>query len=119
MTTQVAVLEAKNVNGVLVLGFPESKILDEAKIQSIGKELTASLAKVKNGRIVLDFDGVEFMSSAMIGKLVLMHRKCKASSVQLQVARLSDNIMQVFKVTRLDKLFTFYPDDDAESLLAG
>lgn len=98
--------------GVLVVGFTDAKILDEAKIQQIGKELMELVPQATNSKLVLDFSGVSFMSSAMIGKLVLLHKKCKSSDVTMKVCNISDNVMEVFKITRLHKVFDIHKDRD-------
>lgn len=117
MTIQLQELDLIYTNEVLILSFHDSRLLEDGKIHAIGKEMIASLPKAKQGRLVVDFDGVDIMSSAMIGKLVLLHRKCKASDIRMQVSRISDTIMDVFKVARLDKLFEFYSDEDPDRLL--
>ena len=54
-------------------------------------------------KMVLNFQGVQFMSSAMIGKLVLLNKKCKASEVALKLCQISPNVLEVFKITRLNQ----------------
>lgn len=97
-------------DGVLVVTFSDAKILDEAKIQQIGKELIECVAKTPDSKLLLDFTGVSFMSSAMIGKLVLVHKKCKTSDIKMKVCNISDNVMEVFKITRLHKVFDIQKD---------
>ena len=96
--------------GVLVVSFTDAKILDEAKIQQIGKELMELVPQATSSKMLLDFTGVSFMSSAMIGKLVLLHKKCKSSDVTMKVCSISDNVMEVFKITRLHKVFDIQND---------
>ena len=96
--------------GVLVVSFTDAKILDEAKIQQIGKELMELVPQASSNKMLLDFEGVSFMSSAMIGKLVLLHKKCKSAEVVMKVCQISDNVMEVFKITRLHKVFDIQKD---------
>ena len=98
--------------GVVVITFTDAKILDEAKIQQIGKELMTHTTTTPNGKLLLNFTGVAFMSSAMIGKLVLMHKKCKNAEIKMKVCNISDNVMEVFKITRLHKVFDIQKDRD-------
>ncbi|MCB1155482.1 STAS domain-containing protein [bacterium] len=103
-------LKIEIVEGVTVASFTDAKILDEAKIQQIGTELMECAATANDSRLLLDFEGVSFMSSAMIGKLVLLHKKCKDGEVKLKVCNISDNVMEVFKITRLHKVFDIQKD---------
>jgi anti-sigma B factor antagonist len=107
-------LKSQEVEDVLVVYFTDAKILDEARIQQIGKELMDMAASASGGtkKMVLNFQGVQFMSSAMIGKLVLLNKKCKAAEVDLKLCQISPNVLEVFKITRLNKVFTILADEE-------
>jgi anti-sigma B factor antagonist len=107
----MSALQSETTNeGVLVVSFTDAKILDEAKIAQIGKELMELVAMADQGKMVVDFSGISFMSSAMIGKLVLLHKRCKSAEIKMKVCQISDNVMEVFKITRLHKVFDIQKD---------
>ncbi len=108
----MASLETREVEDVLVVAFTKAKILDEPTIEQIGTELSECIDKAPAGKIVLNFGGVSFMSSAMIGKLVLFNNKCKAGDIKLKMCEISDNVMEVFKITRLNKVFDIHKSED-------
>jgi anti-anti-sigma regulatory factor len=58
------------------------------------------------------------MSSAMIGKLVLLHKNAQQNSIDLRLARISENVLEVLKITRLAKVFRV-DDDDPDLLDSG
>ncbi|MHB8957271.1 MAG: STAS domain-containing protein [Pirellulaceae bacterium] len=106
-------LRTQETEGILVVYFTETKILDEAKIQKIGGELIeAADAAGANKKMVLNFNGVEFMSSAMIGKLVLLNKKCKKDGVDLKLSDISGNVQEVFKIMKLNKVFDIYKTEE-------
>jgi anti-anti-sigma factor len=105
-------LELREEENVLVVVFNKSKILDETTIEQIGNELNQCLDKAPEGKVVLNFSGVSFMSSAMIGKLVSFNNKCKTADVKLKLCGISDNVMEVFKITRLNKVFEIYKTEE-------
>jgi anti-sigma B factor antagonist len=107
-------LKSQEIEEVLVVYFTDAKILDEARIQQIGKELMdmAAGAAGNKKKMLLNFQGVQFMSSAMIGKLVLLNKKCKTDSVDLKLCQISPNVLEVFKITRLNKVFEIFPDEE-------
>lgn len=106
-------LKSQEVEDVLVVYFTDAKILDEARIAQIGKELMDMAASAStNKKMVLNFQGVQFMSSAMIGKLVLLNKKAKTDNVTLKMCAISANVLEVFKITRLNKVFEIYPDEE-------
>ncbi|TWT94161.1 STAS domain-containing protein [Neorhodopirellula pilleata] len=90
---------------VLVVGFTDVKILDSQRIELIGRELKEAVPSAAHKRMVLNFSGVSFMSSAMITKLVMLNKHCKAQGVALKFCQVSPNVMEVFKITKLNKLF--------------
>ncbi len=106
-------LRTQETDGVLVVYFNENKILDEAKIQKIGTELIeAADSATSEKRLLLNFTGVGFMSSAMIGKLVLLNKKCKTDGVALKLSDISGNVSEVFKIMKLNKVFDIYKSEE-------
>ncbi|MFW6169019.1 MAG: STAS domain-containing protein [Planctomycetota bacterium] len=108
----MALLRTQEIDGVLVVRFQESKILDEVKIQEIGSELLQAAGAATGKRLVLNFSGVDFMSSAMIGKLVLLNKKCKAEGVTLKLSNISDSVAEVFEIMKLSKIFDMYKTEE-------
>ncbi len=96
---------------VLVALFTEAKILDEAKIQQVSEELNTISDLVEHGKLLLNFTGVKFMSSSVLGRLVQLNKKCKADKTDLKMCNISPEIMEVFKITRLNKVFDIQPDE--------
>ena len=106
-------LRTQETDGVLIVYFNDTKILDEPKIQKIGTELmNAPTNATSDKRLVLNFTGVGFMSSAMIGKLVLLNKKCKTDGVALKLSDISGNVSEVFKIMKLNKVFDMYKTEE-------
>jgi anti-anti-sigma factor len=98
---------------VLVVYFTDAKILDETRIQQIGQDLTSAAASAgQNKKMLVNFQGVQFMSSAMIGKLVLLNKKCKTDEVALKMCMISPNVLEVFKITKLNKVFEIFDTEE-------
>lgn len=102
---------------VLVVYFAEAKILDDTRIQQVGKELLEVVGKAEKGKMLLNFQNVSFMSSAMIGKLILLQKKCKEDKTDLKCSNIAPKIKEVFKITNLTKVFEIF-DDEAAALKA-
>ena len=108
----MSALKSKEVDGVLIVGFANSKLLDEPVIQQVGSELMATASDAKEGqKILLTFHAVSFMSSAMLGRLVQFLKKCKQQGAELKVCSISPEIFEIFKLTRLNKLFDVKKDE--------
>lgn len=97
---------------VLVVQFTSQKILSDVVIAQIGRELLELADQAGDGKMLLDFQGVTFMSSAMIGKIVLVNKKCKANKTTIKLCDISPSIMEVFEITRLNKVFSIYESKD-------
>lgn len=110
-------LDIDEVNDVTVARFTDKKILDESNIQIIGNQLFSLVDEDHRQKIVLDFTNVEYLSSAALGKLITMDKKVKASGGKLRLCSIRSDILEVFKITRLDKLFTIR--EDREKALEG
>ena len=109
----MAMLRTQETDGIWVVSFTESKILDEAKIQKIGDELIEAARNAQSSKkLLVNFSGVGFMSSAMIGKLVLLNKHCKQDGVALKLSDISGNVSEVFQILKLNKVFEIYKTEE-------
>ena len=108
----MAAVKSKEVDGVLIVGFSAGQLLDESVIQQTGKELLEKVAEAEaSKKLLLTFHGVTFMSSAMLGRLVMLQKSCKQKGVDLKVCSISPEIFEVFKITKLNKMFDVHKDE--------
>jgi anti-sigma B factor antagonist len=98
-------------NGVHVVHFVDKKIVDSGTIESLGDELTGLVLNEKKNMLLLNFDSVEFMSSAALNKLISLNKKVKDAAGQLKLCCLRPEIGEVFKITRLDRVFDIRKDE--------
>ena len=63
--------------------------------------------------LVLDLAKVANMSSAMLGKLVALQKAVKKCKGRMAVCSVKPQIMELFKVTKLHKLFDIRPEAEA------
>jgi anti-anti-sigma factor len=100
-------------DGILTIVFDDSRILDETKLEELGRELTEMLNKTTEERVILDFRNVKFMSSSMLSKLVAVNKKAGEFKVKMKLCSIDPEIRQVFKITKLDKLFEIEADESS------
>ncbi len=108
----MAGLRSEEKEEIKVVYFNDAKILDEVRIQQVGQELMEMADNATNGKMVVNFNNVTFMSSAMIGKVILLNKKCKTNNVKLKLCNISDNVMEVFKLMRLNKILDIYKNEE-------
>jgi anti-sigma B factor antagonist len=106
-------LELEEVGDVTVVNFVDKKILDEQNIQIIGEQLFDLVDNQQKRKILLNFGNVEFLSSAALGKLITMNKKVQTSGGKLVMCNIARSIMEVFEITKLDKLFKIFPDEQS------
>jgi anti-sigma B factor antagonist len=99
-------LDVSEAGDVSVVRFVDRRILDAANIEGLGDELFALVENDHRRRLLLNFTGVEFLSSAALNKLIILDKKIKSHGGKLVLSDLRPEIKEVFAITRLDKLFT-------------
>jgi anti-anti-sigma factor len=102
-------------DGVLIVRFVDPELSDEPRIREIGGELVGLAKRPGVKQMLLNFDGVAFMSSAMLGQLAILSRRCIAHHVGLKMCQVADTIREVLRIVRLDTLAEIL-DDEKEAL---
>ena len=110
-------IEASKIGEVTVVKFVDKKILDEASIQELGAELFGLVEQLNRKSILLNFTDVEFLSSAALGKLITLDRKVKAAKGRLKMSNIRPEILEVFQITKLNKVFDIR-GEEAEAISA-
>jgi len=93
----------------LIASIIQPRLLDTGVIQQVEKDLMDILGQSNEEQLVLNFGPVRFMSSSALGMLVRFRSKCQGFKVDLKLAGIDPNIREVFRITRLEKIFAIYP----------
>lgn len=105
--SHISVTEAE---GVRLVEFTDQKILDELSISELGDQLRVVAESAPSIRLLLNFENVEHLSSAALGMLITLDKLVKDNSGKLRLCNINPQIYEVFKITRLNKLFTIHGD---------
>ncbi|HPF37599.1 MAG TPA: STAS domain-containing protein [Phycisphaerae bacterium] len=97
--------------GVTVVTFQDNSILDARQIDQIGRELYELADKKDKRKFILDFSNVRFLGSQTLGVLINLHKKAAAGKGEVVLCCLRKDLLKVFKITSLDKVFKFFNDD--------
>ena len=76
----------------------------------IGESLQRFIVDNKPNKVIVDFAGVKFFSSQVLGLLVDIWRRLKEYDGHVVICGIIPELSRVFRITNLDKLFEFYPD---------
>ncbi len=102
----------QRVRDIDVVEFTKDAMIDQANIESMGDELGRLVDRAGHPKLVISFSNVQSVSSAVLGVLIATHKKVKNLKGELRLASISDRIVEVFKLTRLDKMLKIYKSTD-------
>lgn len=93
------------VGGVVVARCLQNNLSDEENIDPVGQELLTLVDKYECRRIVLDLSDVEYMTSAMVGKMIRVHRQMHRDNGKLVLCALHPT---VYEILHTSKLLTYF-----------
>lgn len=99
-------------DGVSIVRFVDKKIVDSGSIEQLGEELNRLVTEDKRTNLLLNFEGVEFLSSAALNKLISLYNQSKKISGRIKISNLREEIREVFKITNIDRWFDIRSTQD-------
>ena len=70
-------------------------------------------------RVVVDLTGVTFIDSTALGVLVSGAKRVRPRNGSLDIVCTDENIIRIFEITGLDRIFGIYPSRDEALKAAG
>ena len=98
-------IETKKIGEVTVAICRDMKLNDDLVIQEWGDQLLDLLENQKITKLLVNFERVLFMSSSALRALITLNKKAKDCGASLVLCNIDDNIMEAFRITRLDTVF--------------
>ena len=90
-------------------------MLAEESIQALGQQLFRLVEEAGRRKLLVSFKDVDYLASAVLGKLITLHRKLQAAGGRLILCNIGREIHDVFEITRMDQFFTI-GEDEADGL---
>jgi len=114
-------INVEYAENVTITTFTSESILEEKDIQALRESIMSVIEQAERINLILDFCNVRFLSSAVLGLLIRISKKIYERDGQLRLCNINPKIHEVFKITRLTKIFDIYKDteDAVESLPAA
>jgi anti-sigma B factor antagonist len=97
---------------VTVVNFQNVSVLDSANIEALGRSLLELVEKQDTRKLILEFSAVRFMSSQALGVLLQLKKAMDPVKGRVIIAGIRPELHKVFKITNLNKMFTFHDDLD-------
>ena len=70
------------------------------------------IEKNEEKKLILNFSNVRFMTSALLGLLVRIHKKVCDLGGKLELLNLDSNLYKIFEITQLTKVFNIRKAQD-------
>lgn len=98
-------LGVREHEGLVVVHFGKHPTLDGWTAREIGNELCDVAGRPGCRNLLLDFSEVIWLASAMLEKLVTVHRTMESKGGKLTFRGVGPGIQEMFALTKLDQLF--------------
>ena len=95
-----------------IVAFTDEKILEDNDIYALEASIMSVIEQSGQIKLVLDFRNVRFLSSAVLGLLIKVSKKVYEDNGQLRLCNINPRIYEIFKITRLTKVFDIYKDTE-------
>jgi len=112
-------LMVQKLADITVVTIQEGRLLESQKLDALGEELYKLVDQMDRKKLVVDCEKVQFLASAAISVFINLQRKSAAIKGTLVICGMKKDLMQVFEITKLTKLFKFAPDENAALKLLG
>lgn len=105
-----AKIEISSEGRVAIVSFTSSCLSDVEEITDASARIRQYVQANPPHEIIFDFSGVKFFSSQVLGLLLEARGYVRPQGGHVVVCALDSQLQRVFRITNLDRIFTFYPD---------
>jgi anti-sigma B factor antagonist len=105
-------LLSRTQGDVRVVHFADTKVIDQRNINQIGAELMEMVETGGVLKMLINMSNVRYLSSAVLGKLISLHKALRTRTGILKLCNVGDPIYEVFEITRLNQVFDMYDSED-------
>ena len=109
MATSEAFL-VREIDGVVVVAFRQSHILDAATIERMATSLKEVVENSKQTRFLFDFRPVAYLSSNALGMLISLRKHIVQRQGEMKLSGINNEVMEIFRITKLDTVFDIFKD---------
>ena len=92
-------IEVSKQAGVYIVRFLDARILNDAVIERIGRELYDLAAREDCANLLLSFAGVDSLSSSVFGKVITLNKRMRVKGGVLKLCEMKPEILELFTRT--------------------
>ncbi len=106
---KIGVEYAKNATIATLM---DERVLEDIDVQALEDSIMPLIEETSGTNLVINFCDVKFLTSAVLGLLIRVSKKIYESGGQLKLCGINPQILEIFKITRLDRVFDIYEDQE-------
>lgn len=110
MEANGARVEVVQKDGITEVELLDAEILDEIDINKLAETLFSLVEEQPSIRLMLSFSRVRHLSSSALGVLIRLHKRISESGGELRLCCIQPTIYEIFKITKLNKVFEIHED---------
>jgi anti-sigma B factor antagonist len=97
----------QSIGDVTVVTVQDSSVVDAQHVTELRESLFELIDRQHRTKLVLDLTKVQHLSSSALGVLIPLQAKYGKAKGSLVMVGVSESIMKLFKLMKLEKLFKF------------
>jgi anti-anti-sigma regulatory factor len=101
-------LEVETVGEIAVVRFTCRQILSEGMIEIIARQLSGLVEQEGFRKIVLNFERLDRMATAILGKLIRLHLKLRVLGGWLVFCKIPRHLYEIFSILRLPRVLAIF-----------
>ena len=113
MTENKPRISVRYTEKATIVTLTDEKILEENDIRAVQESIMSVIDESERMNLVVDFQNVRFLSSSVLGLLIRISKRIYERDGELRLCNINPKIHEIFKITRLTKVFDIYPDIDS------
>jgi len=106
-------ISVEYIGQATVLTVTDQKLLEEQAIGNLQDSIMSVVEQGDDQNLIIDFRNVRFLSSAVLGLLIRVSKRVYERNGQLRLCNIDPKIQEIFRITRLTKVFDIYKDLDS------
>ena len=100
----------QRIDDYTVIEFVTPSLMDPIVLENTAQALYKLIDEEDQRKIIMDFERVQYLSSQAIGIVLAMHKKLNSlKNSKLILCSVGPKLMELIKLTRLDRLLTIKP----------
>ena len=99
-------------NNITIAQLLDEEILEENTINDITASLFAVVAENQGVKLLVTFTRVKHFSSSALGMLIRLNKRVGEAGGELKLCSISPSLYEIFVITKLNKLFEIYDDQE-------